>query len=162
MPIITRKIELKIVRLTDEEYDQQWKYLYQINNTIYQAANRISTHCLFNDEYEMRLKLHMPRYKEIEKELKKLDSDKKTSDKEIRDRLLNERKELDEDVKNKKKDFLQCSKQNSTYQLASKEFLKYIPAEILTDLNRYVQNNHNNNKKNDNDNCHWKSCWLCK
>lgn len=46
MPIITRKIELKIVRLTDEEYDQQWKYLYQINNTIYQAANRISTHCL--------------------------------------------------------------------------------------------------------------------
>ena len=30
MPIITRKIELKIVRLTDEEYDQQWKYLYQI------------------------------------------------------------------------------------------------------------------------------------
>lgn len=148
MPIITRKIELKIVKdgLTDEEYDQQWKYLYQINNTIYLAANRISTHCLFNDEYEMRLKLHMPRYKEIEKELKKLDSDKKTSDKEIRDRLLNERKELDEDVKNKKKDFLQCSKQNSTYQLVSKEFLKYIPAEILTDLNRYVQNNHNNNK----------------
>ena len=37
MPIITRKIELKIVRLTDEEYDQQWKYLYQINNTIYQT-----------------------------------------------------------------------------------------------------------------------------
>lgn len=156
MPIITRKIELKIVKdgLTDEEYDQQWKYLYQINNTIYQAANRISTHCLFNDEYEMRLKLHMPRYKEIEKELKKLDSDKKTSDKEIRDRLLNEqrklvdeRKELDKDVKNKKKDFLQCSKQNSTYQLVSKEFLKYIPAEILTDLNQYVQNNYNNNKR---------------
>lgn len=149
MPIITRKIELKIVKdgLTDEEYDQQWKYLYQINNTIYLAANRISTHCLFNDEYEMRLKLHMPRYKEIEKELKKLDSDKKTSDKEIRDRLLNERKELDKDVKNKKKDFLQCSKQNSTYQLVSKEFLKYIPAEILTDLNQYVQNNYNNNKR---------------
>ena len=149
MPIITRKIELKIVKdgLTDEEYDQQWKYLYQINNTIYLAANRISTHCLFNDEYEMRLKLHMPRYKEIEKELKKLDSDKKASDKEIRDRLLNERKELDKDVKNKKKDFLQCSKQNSTYQLVSKEFLKYIPAEILTDLNQYVQNNYNNNKR---------------
>lgn len=30
--------------------------------------------------------------------------------------------------------------------MVSKEFLKYIPAEILTDLNRYVQNNHNNNK----------------
>ena len=59
MPIITRKIELKIVRLTDEEYDQQWKYLYQINNTIYQAANRISTHCLFNDEYEMLSLIHI-------------------------------------------------------------------------------------------------------
>lgn len=161
MPIITRKIELKIVRLTDEEYDQQWKYLYQINNTIYQAANRISTHCLFNDEYEMRLKLHMPRYKEIDEgleniktELEKLNTKKKASDKEKRDRLLNEqrklvdeRKELDKDVKNKKKDFLQCSKQNSTYQLVSKEFLKYIPAEILTDLNQYVQNNYNNNKR---------------
>ena len=160
MPIITRKIELKIVRLTDEEYDQQWKYLYQINNTIYQAANRISTHCLFNDEYEMRLRLHMPRYKEIDEgleniktELEKLNTKKKASDKEKRDRLLNEqrklvdeRKELDKDVKNKKKDFLQCSKQNSTYQLVSKEFLNYIPAEILTDLNRYVQNNHSNNK----------------
>ena len=161
MPIITRKIELKIVRLTDEEYDQQWKYLYQINNTIYQAANRISTHCLFNDEYEMRLRLHMPRYKEIDEgleniktELEKLNTKKKASDKEKRDRLLNEqrqlvdeRKELDKDVKNKKKDFLQCSKQNSTYQLVSKEFLKYIPAEILTDLNQYVQNNYNNNKR---------------
>lgn len=149
MPIITRKIELKIVKdgLTDEEYDQQWKYLYQINNTIYQAANRISTHCLFNDEYEMRLKLHMSRYKEIEKELKKLDSDKKTSDKEIRDRLLNERKELDEDVKNKKKDFLQCSKQNSTYQLISKEFKQYIPSDILANLNQKIQENYNNNQK---------------
>lgn len=133
--------------MTDEEYDQQWKYLYQINNTIYQAANRISTHCLFNDEYEMRLKLHMPRYKEIEKELKKLDSDKKTSDKEIRDRLLNERKELDEDVKNKKKDFLQCSKQNSTYQLVSKEFKQYIPSDILANLNQKIQENYNNNQK---------------
>lgn len=149
MPIITRKIELKIVKdgLPDEEYDQQWKYLYQINNTIYLAANRISTHCLFNDEYEMRLKLHMPRYKEIEKELKKLDSDKKTSDKEIRDRLLNERKELDEDVKNKKKDFLQCSKQNSTYQLVSKEFKQYIPSDILANLNQKIQENYNNNQK---------------
>ncbi|WP_440440633.1 RNA-guided endonuclease TnpB family protein [Phocaeicola plebeius] len=133
--------------MTDEEYDQQWKYLYQINNTIYLAANRISTHCLFNDEYEMRLKLHMPRYKEIEKELKKLDSDKKTSDKEIRDRLLNERKELDEDVKNKKKDFLQCSKQNSTYQLVSKEFKQYIPSDILANLNQKIQENYNNNQK---------------
>ena len=89
----------------------------------------------------------MPRYKEIEKELKKLDSDKKTSDKEILDRLLNERKELDEDVKNKKKDFLQCSKQNSTYQLVSKEFKQYIPSDILANLNQKIQENYNNNQK---------------
>lgn len=170
MPTITRKIELKIVkdrltdekeRLTDEKYDQQWKYLYQINNTIYQAANRISTHCLFNDEYEMRLKLHMPRYKDIEKKLeeiekkqKGLNTKKKASDKEERDRLLNEkqqlvneRKEIDEDVKNKKKDFLQCSKQNSTYQLVSKEFKQYIPSDILANLNQKIQENYNNNQK---------------
>lgn len=156
MPIITRKIELKIVKdgltdekykLTDEKYDQQWKYLYQINNTIYQAANRISTHCLFNDEYEMRLRLrYMSQCNKIDKKLEKLNPDKKTSDKEEQYRLLNERKELDEDFKNKKQDF-QRIKRNSTYQLVSKEFLNYIPAEILTDLNQYVQNNHNNNKK---------------
>lgn len=120
MPIITRKIELKIVRLTDEEYDQQWKYLYQINNTIYQAANRISTHCLFNDEYEMRLRLsYKSRYDKINKgleniktELEKLNTKKKTSDKEKRDRLINEqrqlvdeRNELDEDVKIKRRIF---------------------------------------------------------
>ena len=75
MPIITRKIELKIVRLTDEEYDQQWKYLYQINNTIYQAANRISTHCLFNDEYEMRLRLsYKSRYDKINKGLENINN----------------------------------------------------------------------------------------
>lgn len=162
MPIITRKIELKIVRLTDEEYDQQWKYLYQINNTIYQAANRISTHCLFNDEYEMRLRLsYKSRYDKINKgleniktELEKLNTKKKTSDKEKRDRLINEqrqlvdeRKELDEDVKNKKKDFLQCSKQNSTYQLVSKEFKQYIPSDILANLNQKIQENYNNNQK---------------
>ena len=149
MPIITRKIELKIVKdgLTDEEYDQQWKYLYQINNTIYLAANRISTHCLFNDEYEMRLRLrYMSQCNKIDKKLEKLNPDKKTSDKEEQYRLLNERKELDEDFKNKKQDF-QRIKRNSTYQLVSKEFLKYIPAEILTDLNQYVQNNYNNNKR---------------
>lgn len=79
MPIITRKIELKIVRLTDEEYDQQWKYLYQINNTIYQAANRISTHCLFNDEYEMRLRLsYKSRYDKINKGLENKDRTGKT------------------------------------------------------------------------------------
>ena len=75
MPTITRKIELKIVkdRLTDEEYDQQWKYLYQINNTIYQAANRISTHCLFNDEYQMRLRLsYKSRYDKINKGLENI------------------------------------------------------------------------------------------
>ena len=96
MPIITRKIELKIVRLTDEEYDQQWKYLYQINNTIYQAANRISTHCLFNDEYEMRLRLsYKSRYDKINKgleniktELEKLNTKKKSIGKEKRDSMI--------------------------------------------------------------------------
>ena len=84
MPTLTRKIELKIVkdrltdekeRLTDEEYDQQWKYLYQINNTIYQAANRISTHCLCNDEYEMRLRLsYKSRYDKINKGLENINN----------------------------------------------------------------------------------------
>ena len=57
MPTITRKIELHISKdgLSAEDYDAQWKYLRQINDNLYMAANRVSSHCFLNDEYKHRL-----------------------------------------------------------------------------------------------------------
>ena len=66
MPTITRKIELYIDKrnLTSEEYIAQWQYIRSIDDSLYMAANRISSHCFLNDELEMRLKLQIHYYQE--------------------------------------------------------------------------------------------------
>ena len=69
---ITRKIEVHLHKHGDsEEATQRFKDEYRIwddiNNNLYKAANRIISHCFFNDTYEYRLKLHSPRLQEIEK-----------------------------------------------------------------------------------------------
>lgn len=64
---ITRKIEVHLHKHGDsEEATQRLKNEYhiwdEINNNLYKAANRIVSHCFFNDTYEYRLKLHSPRF----------------------------------------------------------------------------------------------------
>lgn len=136
MPTITRKIELYIDKrnLTSEEYIAQWQYIRSIDDSLYMAANRISSHCLLNDELEMRLKLQMPEYCKITKQLKHSKRDKLSNDeiKELRLRL----KELDIIIRKQKDEFLKTS-QNSTYQLVASEFSN-IPTEILTNLNSEI------------------------
>jgi hypothetical protein len=71
---ITRKIEVHLHRHGEgEEAIERMKREYQIwddiNNNLYKAANRIVSHCFFNDAYEYRLKIHSPRFKAIEKAL---------------------------------------------------------------------------------------------
>ena len=136
MPTITRKIELYIDKrnLTSEEYIAQWQYIRSIDDSLYMAANRISSHCLLNDELEMRLKLQMPEYCKITKQLKHSKRDKLSNDeiKELRLRL----KELDVIIRKQKDEFLKTS-QNSTYQLVASEFSN-IPTEILTNLNSEI------------------------
>ena len=121
MPTITRKIELYIDKsnLTDDEYKAQWQYIRQIDNTLFLAANRISSHCLINDELEIRLKLQMPEYCEIEKLLR--NSKKNNLSKEEIAELKQRRNELDSIIKKQKDEFLKTS-QNSTYQLVAYEF----------------------------------------
>ena len=136
MATITRKIELYIDKsnLTDDEYKAQWQYVRQIDNTLFLAANRISSHCLLNDEMEIRLKLQMPEYCEIEKALRNSKKSKLSSD-EISELRLR-KKELDAVVKRQKDDFLKTS-QNSTYQLIAHKFTN-IPTDILTNLNNDI------------------------
>ena len=136
MPTITRKIELYIDKrnLTSDEYIAQWKYIRSIDDSLYMAANRISSHCLLNDELEMRLKLQMPEHCKITKQLKHSKKDKLKDDeiKELKQRL----KELDVIIRKQKDEFLKTS-QNSTYQLVAQEFSN-IPTEILTNINNEI------------------------
>lgn len=136
MAAITRKIELYIDKrnLTEDEYKAQWQYIRQIDNTLFLAANRISSHCLLNDELEIRLKLQMPEYCEIEKSLRY--SKKNNLSKEEVSELKLRKKELDAIVKRQKDEFLRTS-QNSTYQLVAREFAN-IPTDILTNLNNDI------------------------
>ena len=146
--IITRKIEVRLHHdpITDpqkEKYNQQWETWRKINNHLYLAANRISSHLFFNDEYEHRLQISNPRYKEIKNKLSRSEKEKLT-DEEIK-ALKAEQKELNKKFKEQKKEFLGgTSEQNSTYQIASDEFITYIPAEILTCLNQNIVSTYNN------------------
>lgn len=145
---ITRKIEVHLHKHGDsEEATQRFKDEYRIwndiNNNLYKAANRIISHCFFNDIYEYRLKLHSPRLQEIEKLLSNLKRNK-LSDEEVK-QLKAERKQLFADFKKQRQVFLRGGveeganpEQNSTYKVVSKEFIDFIPSEVLTNLNQNI------------------------
>ena len=140
MPTITRKIELHISKdgLSAEDYDAQWKYLRQINDNLYKAANRASSHCFLNDEYKHRLCLQIPEYIDIEKHLK--DSKKSKLSKAELGQLKNRKKELEDSVKER---FQEEFEKNSLYRILSKEFGEMIPGQILTCLKQIVQKDYN-------------------
>lgn len=138
---ITRKIEVHLHRHGEGEAAEQrlkeensiWD---EINNNLYKAANRIISHCFFNDAYEYRLKMQSPRFREIEKLLNNAKK-KKLSDEEVK-ALKVERKQLFSEFKKQRAAFLQGSEQNSTYRIASEEFIEVIPSEVLTNLNQNI------------------------
>lgn len=145
---ITRKIEVFLHKHGDsEEAAQRLKDEYRIwddiNNNLYKVANRIVSHCFFNDTYEYRLKLHSPRFQEIEKLLSNPKRNK-LSDEDIK-QLKAERKLLFADFKKQRQTFLRGGiedgpnpEQNSTYKVISNEFIDTIPSEVLTNLNQNI------------------------
>lgn len=138
---ITRKIEVHLHRhgegeAAEQRLKEEYRIWDEINNNLYKAANRIISHCFFNDAYEYRLKLHSPRFREIEDLLKNAKK-KKLSDDEVKV-LKAERKQLFSEFKKQRAAFLQGSEQNSTYRVASEEFIEVIPSEVLTNLNQNI------------------------
>jgi IS605 OrfB family transposase len=116
---------------------------------LYKAANRIISHCFFNDAYEYRLKIHSPRFQEIEK-LLKYPKRNKLTDEDIK-QLKAERKQMFADFKKQRHTFLRGGiaeganpEQNSTYKVISNEFLEAIPSEILTNLNQNISSTYKN------------------
>lgn len=144
MPIITRKIEVRLHLTHDPDIDTRNRQIwYDINDNLYKAANRIVSHKFFNDEYENRLRIQSPEFREIERQLK-YSKRNKLSEEQI-STLKTKRKELYKLFSEQKKAFLRggCTEgsnpeQNSTYKVISDEFLNYIPADILTCLNQNI------------------------
>lgn len=144
---ITRKIEVRLHRHGDSEeaarrYNEEFHIWNDINDNLYKAANRIVSHCFFNDAYEYRLKLHSSRYKEIEKLLYNSKRNKLTDD-EV-SALKAERKELFAEFKKQRQIFLGGSEQNSTYKVITNEFLDVIPSDVLTCLNQNISSTYKN------------------
>ena len=151
---ITRKIEVHLHRHGDDEQSKQrfadeYRIWDTINDNLYKAANRIISHCFFNDAYEYRLKIHSPRFQEIEK-LLKYPKRNKLTDEDIK-QLKAERKQMFADFKKQRHTFLRGGiaeganpEQNSTYKVISNEFLEAIPSEILTNLNQNISSTYKN------------------
>lgn len=138
---ITRKIEVHLHRHGNDEtamsrYKDELDKWREINNNLYKAANCIVSHSFFNDAFEQRLRIHSPRFNEIEK-LLKTSKKNKLADSEIKV-LKEERKLLLKQFAQQKKEFLQTSEQNSTYKVVSEEFGDVIPSNILTCLNQNI------------------------
>lgn len=154
--VITRKIE---VHLHSDDNSEESKELLQekyrawneINDHLYEAANRIVSHCFFNDEYGMRLRVNSPRYRDIKKILRKAQKNK-LDESYVRE-LKTERKQLDKEFDKQRLTFLRGgipdgkgSEQNSTYHVATNEFLDSIPSNILTCLNQNIIKTYNSYK----------------
>lgn len=145
---ITSKIEVHLHRHGDSEeavqrYKDEHRIWSDINDNLYKAANRIISHCIFNDAYEYRLKIHSPRFKQIEGLLRDAKKNKLSED-DIKE-LKAERKLLYSDFKKQRLAFLRGGKidganpeQNSTYQVITHEFIDVIPSDILTCLNQNI------------------------
>lgn len=145
---ITRKIEVHLHKHGDSEealqrLNEEYRIWDEINNNLYKAANRIISHCFFNDTYEYRLKLQSPRLQEIEKLLSNPKRNK-LSDEDIK-QLKAERKQLFANFKKQRQVFLRGGveeganpEQNSTYRVVSNEFIDVIPSEVLTNLNQNI------------------------
>ena len=139
---ITRKIEVHL-HCTEENKKELYGIWDTINDNLYKAANRIVSHCFFNDAYEYRLKLHSPRFQEIEK-LLRYPKRNKLSEEDIK-QLKAERKELFASFKKQRQTFLRGGvtegpnpEQNSTYKVVSDEFGEVIPSDVLTCLNQNI------------------------
>jgi hypothetical protein len=125
---ITRKIEVHL-HCTEENKKELYGIWDTINDNLYKVANRIMSHYFLNDEYVARLRAANPRYQEIEKILK-FSKRNKLSPEEI-EKLRQEKKELDLQFTDKKKEFLGVSQeQNTILRIIRKEFGDIIPNDV--------------------------------
>jgi IS605 OrfB family transposase len=153
--LITRKIELWIDEAEKEIFIEKWKYLRQLNNDVYRAANLIVSNQFFNEAFKQRIVLTdddlSAKAKDIDNEIKKFtdkikaatnDEDKEKL-KTKRDKLYKTKNNLTKEAREKAETFYTTGEQNTTYQFLNKTFPdmpSYIKAALNDTVNRNFKN----------------------
>jgi IS605 OrfB family transposase len=144
--IITRKIEIGVDRLNEERYQRAWSFIRYLDDNLYKAANEIVSNQYFNHILKSRLQISHPDYRQVKKEIAKIDNlILETTDKNKKKELANMKKGLwgklksfDEEINTQFSSILNTSVQNTTYQVISESFPD-IPSNIRTSLNSSIQ-----------------------
>lgn len=144
--LITRKIEITVSRKDEEQYQKSWNLIRFLDDNLYKAANTVVSHQYFNHELKTRLQISHPKYRQVKKELDKIDQllldTTIRTDKDVlhnqRRELFTEMKQITSEIDQQQKAILNTSLQNTTYQVIS-EMFPNIPSTIRTSLNSVVQ-----------------------
>lgn len=149
MPIITRKIELWIDEQDAEKRNLAWRYLRQLSNDVFRAANLIVSNQYFNDTFKQRIvwtdeKLS-EKAQEIKEDYKKtLEAKKKEADEAAAEKLQKKLEKLTKakatltlEARTEAEAFYVTGEKNSTYQMLADEFPD-MPSYIKAALNNAV------------------------
>jgi IS605 OrfB family transposase len=147
--LFAKKIQLLINTDDKEKYVEAWRYLRNLNNDVFKAANAIITHQLFNEKFAETILLSNAEITEKREELRgKVDNItikiKEEKDKEKKKKLLGDRKKLyrsidalSNDARAKMEEIYGTSQENTTYRLLEKDFPN-MPSYVKSSLNRSV------------------------
>ena len=142
MSIITRKIELWIKEEDKTRRNEIWDFLRMLDNSVYRAANLVVSHQYFNDFYEDRIVIQDEDVGSISDQIRryysKLRRTKEESEKNaVKNEIEGLKLQKKENEAKVRSEFYKMSKQNTTYQLLSKQFSD-VPADILTCINNQI------------------------
>ncbi|MBM4165940.1 MAG: IS200/IS605 family element transposase accessory protein TnpB [Ignavibacteria bacterium] len=139
--VITRKIELWIAEEDKTKRNETWDFLRMLDKEIFRAANVVVNNQYFNDFYEERIIQQDEKIGDVSKKIRLLYSKLRKANDEEQQSLQNEIEILKEQKKESqtrvRSEFYKTSKQNTTYQILTKQFPE-IPSDILTCLNNQI------------------------
>lgn len=142
--VITRKIELYLVHigLSEEEYDQQWKFLHNINDNLYRVANRLVNQLYLNDEIDTLLRYNNKEYMELRKQLAK-----KNLDESVRAELKAKENLVLEEIKTYRSKIFQRPYASVAYSMVTSQNEANIMAKILDVMKQDVLSHYSSNAK---------------
>jgi len=151
MPIITRKIELKLCTegLSEEERKKQWDLLYHINDNLYRSANNISSKLYLDEHVSSLVRLKHKEYKELLKDLAKAKKKKNLDDDAIAE-MENRLKDYEHEMTEQELAICKYADEMSSLTLAyglSTELELKIYAQILTQIQSKVHKDFQNDQK---------------
>ena len=131
MPVITRKIEIKLDQtgLSDEECKAKYRFIYNINDNLYKVANRILNQLYLADEIDEILHISDQEYVDLKKKLanKKLDDTTKGA-------LQQQMQQVSARINEHRKEILQRPQKSFAYGIATSNNPENIFGQILTVL----------------------------